>query len=85
MHDIRTIRQDAKAFDDALSRRGIDPQSAIILEIDTKRRQLITSLQELQQRRNDASREIGTIKKSGGDASTIMEDCLLYTSPSPRD
>ena len=48
MHDIRTIRQDAKAFDDALSRRGIDPQSAIILEIDTKRRQLITSLQELQ-------------------------------------
>ena len=74
MHDIRTIRQDAKAFDDALSRRGIDPQSAIILEIDTKRRQLITSLQELQQRRNDASREIGTIKKSGGDASTIMEE-----------
>lgn len=74
MHDIRIIRQDADAFDHALGRRGIDPQAEAILAIDSQRRQLITKLQELQQRRNDASREIGTIKKAGGDASAIMDE-----------
>lgn len=74
MHDIRTIRQDADAFDRALGRRGIEPQAAEILAVDTKRRELITNLQELQQRRNDASRQIGTIKKEGGDAAEIMQE-----------
>ncbi|XDZ66874.1 serine--tRNA ligase [Alphaproteobacteria bacterium LSUCC0684] len=74
MHDIRFIRDDADGFDRALARRGIAPQAADILALDTERRQIQTSLQEMQQRRNDASRQIGQIKKEGGDASAIMAE-----------
>jgi len=74
MHDIRFIRDDADAFDHALARRGISPQASQILALDTERRQIQTSLQEMQQRRNDASRQIGQIKKDGGDASEIMAE-----------
>lgn len=74
MHDIRFIRDDADAFDHALARRGISPQAGQILALDTERRQIQTSLQDMQQRRNDASRQIGQIKKDGGDASEIMAE-----------
>jgi len=74
MHDIRFIRDDADGFDRALARRGIAPQAGDILALDTERRQIQTNLQEMQQRRNDASRQIGQIKKEGGDASAIMAE-----------
>lgn len=74
MHDIRFIREDADGFDRALARRGLQPMSVDILGLDKKRRALITEMQELQERRNEASREIGTIKKSGGDADALMQE-----------
>lgn len=74
MHDIRFIREDADAFDRALNRRGLDPMASTILDLDTRRRALMTELQELQGRRNEASREIGAIKKTGGDADALMEE-----------
>jgi seryl-tRNA synthetase len=74
MHDIRFIREGADAFDNALARRGISPQAGSILTLDTERRQIQTSIQEMQQRRNDASRQIGQIMKDGGDASNIMAE-----------
>ena len=74
MHDIRMIRDDADAFDRALARRGVEKRAASILEVDEKRRALQTELQALQQRRNDKSKEIGEIKKTGGDAAAAMEE-----------
>ena len=58
MHDIRFIRDDAKSFDEAMARRGLEPQSDAILAVDQERRQSITTLQELQQKRNETSRQI---------------------------
>jgi seryl-tRNA synthetase len=74
MHDIRFIRDDAKAFDDAMARRGLEPQASAILAVDQERRQIITTLQDLQQKRNETSRQIGEIKKAGGDAEAIMAE-----------
>jgi len=74
MHDIRFIRDDAKSFDDAMTRRGLEPKSGAILAVDQERRQIITTLQELQQKRNETSRQIGDIKKAGGDADAIMAE-----------
>ena len=74
MHDIRMIREDAAAFDSAMARRGVKPLAKSILDIDGKRRAIQTELQELQHQRNDKSREIGVIKKEGGDADAIMEE-----------
>ncbi|WP_421861469.1 serine--tRNA ligase [Parvibaculum sp.] len=62
MFDIKAIRDDAQAFDAGLAKRGLDPQSARLIEIDERRRKVITSLQEMQQSRNDASKLIGQAK-----------------------
>ena len=80
MHDIRFIRGDAYAFDQALARRNLDPQSAAILALDEERRELITSLQDLQQQRNETSRKIGEIKREGGDADAIMAEVAAIKS-----
>ena len=80
MHDIRFIRDDAKSFDEAMARRGLEPQSSAILAVDQERRQIITTLQELQQKRNETSRQIGDIKKAGGDADAIMAEVAAIKS-----
>ena len=41
MHDIRAIRDNPTAFDDALIRRGHAPTSSDILQLDTSRRACI--------------------------------------------
>ena len=38
MHDIRLIRENPQAFDDALARRGDAPMSADLLALDEARR-----------------------------------------------
>jgi len=38
MHDIRLIRSEPENFDKALSRRGFEPVSKTILEMDGERR-----------------------------------------------
>lgn len=65
MHDINAIRNDPAAFDRGLARRSLEPRSAAILEKDKALRSLMTSLQEWQARRNDASRQIGAARGKG--------------------
>ena len=74
MHDIRFIRDHSDDFDQALARRGLAPMASTILDVDSKRREVQTTLQELQQKRNETSRQIGEIKKAGGDADAIMAE-----------
>ena len=59
MLDIKWIRENPAAFDDAMRLRGSAAVSSELLEIDRKRRELIGELQALQERRNAASKEIG--------------------------
>jgi seryl-tRNA synthetase len=68
MHDIRWIRDNPDAFDAALNRRGFEPLSASLLEIDEKRRAAILASEQAQARRNSASKEIGEAKKAKDDA-----------------
>jgi seryl-tRNA synthetase len=72
MHDIRWIRENPDAFDSGLARRGQSPLSAQTLEIDSENRTITTELQDLQTRRNDASKQIGALKGKGEDASEQM-------------
>ena len=55
MHDIKLIRENPAAFDAALARRGVEPVSAAILNLDTARRAVATAMQEAQNQRNEAS------------------------------
>ncbi|WP_349958166.1 serine--tRNA ligase [Rhizobium sp. ZPR3] len=59
MLDIRWIRENAEAFDAALAKRGAEPQSQSLIALDEKRRSVIQSVQDMQSRRNAASKEIG--------------------------
>lgn len=74
MHDLRFIRDNPDAFDAGLARRGLAPASAEILELDVQRRAAQTSMQEMQQRRNEASKLIGAAKKSGEDATDLIAE-----------
>lgn len=65
MHDIKSIRENPEAFDAGLARRGLEPQSAAILALDAKRRQVATGMQEAQNRRNEASKLIGAAMGRG--------------------
>ena len=74
MYDIRWIREAPDAFDEGLRRRGLEPCSAQILALDSERRQVQTDAQEMQTRRNEASRAIGQAKREGGDAEALMAE-----------
>lgn len=74
MHDIRAIRDNPEAFDLGLNRRGLEPMSAQLVELDAKRRAAQTALQEMLNRRNDASRRIGTAKQKGDDAAALIAE-----------
>ncbi len=62
MHDIRLIRDDPAAFDAALAKRGVAPQSASLVTLDEQRRATIADSQTAQTRRNELSKAIGQAK-----------------------
>jgi seryl-tRNA synthetase len=65
MHDIKWIRENPEAFDSGLARRGLAPLSASLLALDDRRRAAIAKAQNAQERRNAASKDIGTAMKAG--------------------
>lgn len=73
MFDIRAIRNEPEVFDAGWARRGLSAQTPEILRLDEARRAVQTQLQDVQAQRNEESRKIGDIKKSGGDATAQME------------
>jgi seryl-tRNA synthetase len=66
--DIKWIRDNAGAFDAGLKKRGLEPLSKKLLELDEARRRHLTKLQEAQSRRNAASKEIGKAKAAKDEA-----------------
>ena len=74
MHDIRAIREAPEEFDRELARRRLPARAAGLIAIDERRRALLTELQSLQARRNEASRQIGQVKRKGGDAQPLMDE-----------
>jgi seryl-tRNA synthetase len=79
--DLKWIRENPKDLDDGLARRGfslkredvpkayqeLESTSEIVLALDAERRAHTKALQDMQARRNAASKEIGKAKGKGGD------------------
>jgi seryl-tRNA synthetase len=59
MLDIKWIRDNPAALDAALARRGGEPLAAGLIALDERRRAVIQKAQDMQSRRNAASKEIG--------------------------
>jgi seryl-tRNA synthetase len=75
MLDLRQIRENPQSARDALARRGVDP--AVLdeaLELDERRRALLPELEDLRARKNQASKRIGELQRSGEDASDAIAE-----------
>lgn len=73
MLDIKQIRQNPQVLIDALKNRNKDISVEGLLADDKQRRELLFRVEELKNERNTVSKQIGAIKKQGGDAAEIME------------
>jgi seryl-tRNA synthetase len=68
MHDIKAIRENPQAFDEAMRRRGLEGVAAEVLAIDEARRAKITAAEALLAERNAASKDVGAAKARGDEA-----------------
>lgn len=75
MLDLAFVRGNLPLVEDKLRARGMDP--AVVLgdfqALDTARRERITEAEQLKAQRNALSVEVGRLKKSGQDASAVMD------------
>ncbi|MDR1885278.1 MAG: serine--tRNA ligase, partial [Synergistaceae bacterium] len=74
MLDPRWIRERPDEVRELLRRRGHAFDLDALLALESERRGIMTSVEELKALRNEGSRRVGEIKKTGGDASGLMEE-----------
>src|SRR5690242_15240068 len=72
MFDLRWIRDNPDAYDRGLSRRGLAPASASLLDLDRQWREAQTEAERVQAERNQLSKEIGAAKAQGRDADALL-------------
>ncbi|MEO8559573.1 MAG: serine--tRNA ligase [Rhodospirillales bacterium] len=79
MHDIKWIRDNPAAFDAGLQRRGLQPMSTSILELDKERRGGISEREANIAKKNQISKQIGLAKRNSDEAEVrrLMADALL--------
>ena len=73
MLDLHQVRNHPDEVAEALRKRGLDLSLDRVLTLDEKRRSRLTEVEQLKKTRNDSSRRIGQIMKSGGDAGEARE------------
>jgi len=75
MIDIRLIRDDPEAIINSLLKKGKDCKAEInrIIDLDSKRRELISESESDKAEQNKASKQIPQIKKDGGETAEIFK------------
>ena len=76
MFDIKKIRDNPKDFDKNLAKRGLNPNSELLIKIDEENRAAIANAQSLQEERNSKSKLIGEYASSGNvdEANKLKEE-----------
>lgn len=75
MLDIRLIRENTDKVIDALRNRREDIRIIdTLLEVESERRSLLQEVENIRQRRNSLSQEIGGLKKEGKDAADLLNE-----------
>jgi seryl-tRNA synthetase len=73
MHDMGTFRANLDAMAERLATRGFALPVDQLRELDTRRRAAITESEQMLAERNQVSREVGKIRKDGGDATELQD------------
>ena len=74
MLDIQQLRKDMAAVVAGLARRGVTFDEQTFRGLEDQRKQMQTRTEELQAKRNAASKQIGILKGKGEDTANIMAD-----------
>ena len=76
MFDIKKIRDNPRDFDTNLAKRGLNPNSELLIKIDEENRTAIANAQSLQEERNSKSKLIGEYASSGNvdEANKLKEE-----------
>ena len=74
MLDIQALRSDLDGVVSQLKKRGFTFDSATFIELESERKTVQTRTQDLQAKRNNASKQIGMAKSKGEDVSVIMAE-----------
>jgi len=76
MLDLGFVRANLELVEGKLRDRGQDPAELLgdFRALDKDRRELITKVEQLKAQRNQLSEEVASLKKSGQDASSVMEE-----------
>ena len=73
MHDIKFIRNNPQEFQSLMEKRGSKIDLPEILELDRLIRNNQTYIQEIQQKRNNTSKEIGKLVSQGDDIAELQK------------
>jgi seryl-tRNA synthetase len=76
MLDMGFVRGNLELVEEKLRARGADPAALLgdFRSLDQRRREAITQAETLKARRNELSQKVGALKKSGQDATALMEE-----------
>ena len=74
MLDIKYIRENPDKVRQGIKNKNEKDRLDEVLELDQKRRDLLTGTEELKAKRNQGSAQVAQLKKSGGDASALLAE-----------
>lgn len=74
MLDIQLLRKDLANVAERLAQRGYSLDVLQFNALESQRKQLQTSTEELQAKRNSMSKQIGQLKAKGEDVSAVMAE-----------
>ena len=76
MFDLGFVRNNLELVKNKLRARGADPDALLgdFLALDQRRREAITTAEQLKARRNELSQRVGALKKAGQDPTAVMEE-----------
>ena len=72
MIDINLLRNDIESLEKILKHRGFDLEVNFFNSLEEERKHIQIKTQELQQERNDLSKQVGVLKSQGKDASDVL-------------
>jgi len=76
MLDLVFVRENLERVEEKLRARGADPAALLgdFRLLDQSRREAITLSEQCKARRNELSQQVGALKKSGADATALMDE-----------